>query len=237
MKEEEQAESNIFKVTENIFSGILDIASLFTKTGKALKLLNSKNNINYILILFFVICLCAISILMFSLSIKSISTDNTYGYMIYHDFVDSGIPHLSPFGGAQYQIITADFHDIKYYQHYGRWHQGMDLVPNQKYYQEDSGYLDYKDVLVYATCSGNAKSLVDSAGANYIYLICDGGQYALFFVHNKYNLIEKNHQAKVIAGQPIAVMGNTGNSFGAHVHYAIKDLKTNSFLDPKLFMN
>ena len=30
MKEQEQAELNIFKVTENIFSGILDIASLFT---------------------------------------------------------------------------------------------------------------------------------------------------------------------------------------------------------------
>ncbi len=234
----ENQENNQGNTFSSVFSKGLDIASLFTKTGKVAKVISKVGgSMGPVILVMMIMILCSVCFFVFQSSMQAITTDNTYSYMIYSDFEDSGTPHLSPFGGVEFQQITADFHALDYYNSFGRWHQGIDLVPNAKYYKEDAGYLDYGDVLIYATCSGNAKSLKDSAGANYIYLTCDGNKHALLFVHNKTNLIEMNQQKKVTAGQPIAVMGSTGNSTGAHVHYAIKDLKTNSYIDPKLFMN
>lgn len=198
--------------------------------------LNIKNSLVFISMI--IVILLSTCMGFFQASIKSIITDNTFRPNYYNSgFNNSSTPHLSPFGGVKYQIITADFRDINYYKHFGRWHNGIDLIPNSLYYKEDIGFKKYKDVVIYATCSGKARSLKDSAGAYYIYLICNNSSLAIFFVHNKYNLIELYSEANVIAGDPIAIMGNTGNSFGAHVHYAIKNTKTNIFLDPKIYMN
>ena len=57
------------------------------------------------------------------------------------------------------------------------------------------------------------------------------------FVHNKYNFINPNENVRVFAGQPIAVMGSTGNSTGPHIHYQIKTLETGQILNPISFIN
>jgi murein DD-endopeptidase MepM/ murein hydrolase activator NlpD len=90
---------------------------------------------------------------------------------------------------------------------------------------------------MFATCSGNANSYIDGNGANYITLICDGGKYMAIFVHNKFNFIESGKSVYVIAGQPIAVMGSTGNSTGPHIHYQIKNLETGQILNPFTFID
>lgn len=154
-------------------------------------------------------------------------------------FVDSGIPHNSPFGkkGTEWTYITAGYYDPTYAKYFGHNHTAVDIVPNQAYYQNNIAYQLYKDVIIVATCSGQAKGLVDGNGANYIYLICDGEKYSLLFVHNALNFIKYNEIVHVIAGQPIAVMGSTGNSTGPHVHYQIRDYKTGSTLNPMPFIN
>jgi hypothetical protein len=154
-------------------------------------------------------------------------------------FFDSGIPNNSPFGqpGTTWTYITAGFNDPSYAINFGHSHGAIDIIPNSEYYMNNQAYNKFKDVVMFATCSGNAKSLVDGNGANYIYLVCEGEQYSLIFLHNKKNFIQKGEAVHVIAGQPIAVMGSTGFSTGPHIHYQVRNYKTGQLLNPFDFMN
>lgn len=154
-------------------------------------------------------------------------------------FDNSYSPVHSPFGGIlnQYSIVTSYFHDTNYFNVYHRWHEGMDLIPNNNYYLNNQAYQKRKETVLFATCTGNAISSIDSQGANYIYLLCADNRYAVFYVHNKYNFIPRGEKSLVFAGQPIAVMGSTGNSTGAHVHYAIKDIIISKYINPIVLIN
>lgn len=154
-------------------------------------------------------------------------------------FENNSDPIFSPFGGkiGENTLVTAYFHDLSYYKYFGIWHEGIDLVPSINYYRTNEAYKLYGDVVIFATCSGIARSLRDSAGANYIYLTCNDGLYAVLMVHNKYNFIPLGKTATVIAGQPVAIMGSTGNATGPHVHYAIKDLRSGDYINPLGFIN
>ncbi len=152
-------------------------------------------------------------------------------------FSDKGIPHMSPFGGAgtEYTTITAYYHDPNYYAIYGRWHDAIDMVPNSKYYSENEAFKLTGDVVFFATCSGEAIGKVDKHGANYVDLYCKDSDYRIWYVHNKENFVPYNEKVSVVAGQPIAIMGDTGMSDGAHIHYAI--LKDGKFVDPYPYIN
>ena len=154
-------------------------------------------------------------------------------------FIDSGTPNSNPLGGnnMEYFIVTAGFLDPSYTMSFGRFHYAIDIVPSSNYYEFNQAYKIFNDVVMFATCSGNATSRVDSSGANYIILICEGEEYMAILVHNKYNFISPNESVRVVAGQPIAVMGNTGNSTGPHIHYQIKNLKTGQILNPLSFID
>lgn len=154
-------------------------------------------------------------------------------------FIDSGTPNGSPFGGngLEYTYVTAGFLDPSYTMSFGRFHYAIDIVPSKKYLEYNQAYKRYKDVVMFATCSGDAHSYIDGNGANYITLVCDGGEYMTTFVHNKYNFIKPGNPTHVTAGQPIAVMGSTGYSTGPHIHYQIKNLKTGQILNPISFIN
>jgi murein DD-endopeptidase MepM/ murein hydrolase activator NlpD len=153
-------------------------------------------------------------------------------------FLDSGTPNGSPFGGRglEYSNVTAGFLDPSYTMSFGRFHYAIDIVPSNNYIKFNQAYQKFQDVVMFATCSGNASSYIDGSGANYITLICDGGEYMTIFVHNKYNFISPGKGVHVIAGQPIAVMGSTGNSTGPHIHYQIKSLSTGNILNPLAFI-
>lgn len=147
-------------------------------------------------------------------------------------FVNSGTPQLTPLGDMDNFVVTAYFNDPSYYYFYHRWHKAIDIVPSSSYYKENQAFKLTNEVIIFATCSGMARSLQDSSKANYIYIVCDDEKHAVLIVHNQRNFLALGSEAKVIAGQPIGVMGNTGNSNGAHVHYAVKDLKTGQYIDP-----
>jgi len=154
-------------------------------------------------------------------------------------FIDSGTPNSNPLGGndMEYFNVTAGFLDPSYTMSFGRFHYAIDIVPSSNYFEFNKAYKIFNDVVMFATCSGNATSNLDSSGANYITLICDGDKYMAIFVHNKYNFIGPNESVRVIAGQPIAVMGSTGNSTGPHIHYQIKNLETGQILNPLSFID
>jgi hypothetical protein len=150
--------------------------------------------------------------------------------------LSSNSPWGSPFGTKLDQLITAGFHDHNYFESFRKWHSGIDIIPSDFYYSTDPGYLITHEVIIYATCNGKVKSLVDQAGAKYIYLLCNDKVHAALFVHNKLNLIPKGEYYTVRSGMPIAIMGQSGEAYGAHVHYAIKNIKTGEFFDPLLYI-
>jgi murein DD-endopeptidase MepM/ murein hydrolase activator NlpD len=154
-------------------------------------------------------------------------------------FIDSGTPNGSPLGGngLEYTYVTAGYLDSSYTMNFGRFHYAIDIVPSNNYLEYNQAYMKFKDIVMFATCSGNASSYIDGNGANYITLVCDGGKYMSTFVHNKYNFISPGKGTHVLAGQPIAVMGSTGNSTGPHIHYQIKNLETGQILNPFSFIN
>jgi hypothetical protein len=154
-------------------------------------------------------------------------------------FIDSGTPNGSPFGGEglDYTYITAGFLDPSYTMSFGKLHYAIDIIPSKNYLEYNQAYKRFNDVVMFATCSGEANSYIDGNGANYITLVCDGGKYMTTFVHNKYNFIKQGISTHVTAGQPIAVMGSTGYSTGPHIHYQIKDLNTGKILNPLSFIN
>lgn len=153
------------------------------------------------------------------------------------DFVDTPTPQHSPFGGrgTERTIITSYFHDPNYYRIYGRWHDALDIVPNYDYYRLNKAYKIYGDVIMFATCSGKATGKVDRNGANYIETKCKDGVHTTWHLHNKLNFIPTGETVDVVAGQPIAVMGETGLADGAHIHYTI--LKNGGYVDPLPYLN
>jgi hypothetical protein len=189
-----------------------------------------------------VVCVCTIctSVLPKSPQIQEGATETPEAIANYYapGYMVAGLFQRSPFGGEKMlnTRVTAYFKDPLYYQGFGRWHLGMDIIPSSEYYKTDYAFKVTGQVVMYATCSGMASSLRDNSGANYIYLICDGGKYAVLFVHNNKNFIPLGNKARVIAGQPLAFMGSTGNSTGPHIHYAIRDLETQQYLNPLDFI-
>jgi murein DD-endopeptidase MepM/ murein hydrolase activator NlpD len=136
--------------------------------------------------------------------------------------LDTGFPQGSPFGGRNYDFSqkTAGFYDPAYYAIYGRQHDGLDIVPNSKYYTDNQAYKLTGKVIIFATCSGVAVSKVDGNGALYVSINCrDGNQ--VWLVHNSVNFVP-TEPTQIRAGQPVGVMGETGMADGKHVHYGVR---------------
>jgi len=135
--------------------------------------------------------------------------------------------------------VNAYYKDTEYFKIFRMQHTGLDIIPNDNYYKNNKAYKLIQETVIFATCNGKAKGLVDSYGANYIYLRCNYNSYHLLYVHNKKNFIDYTEQI-VIAGQPIAIMGATGKATGPHLHYEIRQVNSNGSyqtLNPLDFIN
>lgn len=87
------------------------------------------------------------------------------------------------------------------------YHTGIDLVPVDR---------DTSAKLV-APCDCTIIS-VNACGSSYGNHICaKSGNYVFIMAHMRYTPLVKKGQ-KVKKGQQVGIMGNTGNSFGAHLH-------------------
>lgn len=118
----------------------------------------------------------------------------------------------------------------------GTGHNGIDLV--------GAGYtLDYvvahsAGVVVGVRTDINYNT--SSAGGpkiygNYVKIRHDNGMYT-FYAHLKYGSVTVKLNQRVEKGEVIGYMGNTGYSFGAHLHFEVRN-SNNVQIDPTPYIN
>jgi murein DD-endopeptidase MepM/ murein hydrolase activator NlpD len=89
-----------------------------------------------------------------------------------------------------------------------------------------------KGTEIYASKGGTVLKATYHSSYGYYVLIDHGGEISTLYAHCSKLLVSKGD--KVTRGQVIAEVGNTGNSYGAHLHYEVrKDGKTTDPLDKK----
>ena len=116
----------------------------------------------------------------------------------------------------------------------GARHNGIDLV--------GAGYtLDY----VVAHSDGTVVGLVSNINyntsksgrriyGNYVKIKHDNGMYT-FYAHLKYGSVAVKVGDRVTKGQVLGYMGNTGYSFGAHLHFEVRNAN-NVQIDPTTYV-
>lgn len=112
----------------------------------------------------------------------------------------------------------------------GSKHGGIDLV--------GAGYtLDYvvahsagTVVGIVSNCNRNTSKSGQKIYGNYVKIKHDNGMYTLY-AHLKYGTVAVKLNQRVTKGTVLGYMGNTGYSFGAHLHYEVRD-KENRKIDP-----
>ena len=111
-------------------------------------------------------------------------------------------------------------------------HNGIDLV--------GTGYtLDYITAHTEGTVVAvrNNYKTNDRYGCSYgNYVKIKHNGYYTLYAHMKYNSVTVRVGQKVSKGQIIGYMGNTGHSFGAHLHFEVRD-KNDNFINPTAYIN
>ena len=110
-------------------------------------------------------------------------------------------------------------------------HNGIDLV-------------GVSDKTVYAPCDGiiRASTIVDRETdtgntwewGNYVRLDTSDGKYSIFLCHLASRSVVKGQKVK--KGDKLGIMGNTGKSSGAHVHFEVRKKGTSTKVDPASFI-
>jgi murein DD-endopeptidase MepM/ murein hydrolase activator NlpD len=149
------------------------------------------------------------------------------------------IPFKNPLGGTNFNFseVTADYLDKEYEEQFGTQHDGIDIVPTDQYYTESPAYQLSKRIIVFATHNGTVEYNFDQHGANFLVVTNNRNNLRTFYVHLEAAYVKSGDI--VTAGQPIGVMGNTGNSTGTHLHYGIQRRDSQGawrFEDPKIYM-
>ena len=142
----------------------------------------------------------------------------------------------SPFGDSGNFITTASFHDPGYFARFHLTHEGIDLIPSDRYYQTNEAYNTLGQVVVFSTMSGTALSYTDSYGALTVDIVNQEGTIKTVYKHLKQIIMQNG---EVSAGQAVGVMGNTGFSFGEHLHYEVRVNQGGSWIavNPASYIN
>ncbi len=137
-------------------------------------------------------------------------------------FIETNSPLQIPFGGQglEYASITAGFMDPNYYLKFGEIHTGIDLVPNDNYYNNNESYKKYHEAIVYATMTGTARYFVDQNGGLTVEDTNPDGTIKVVEIHMKEVFVKTGDSLK--AGTPVGIMGMTGHATGEHVHFEIR---------------
>ncbi len=97
----------------------------------------------------------------------------------------------------------------KYGRRWGRMHNGIDFAAST-------------GTKIYATDGGTVTFAGYKGSFGYMVIINHGGNYESYYAHCSKLLVKKGD--KVFQGQNIALVGNTGNSTGPHLHFEIRYL-------------
>jgi len=92
--------------------------------------------------------------------------------------------------------------------------------------EETIGAGNYVRVPIVAAAAGVVTSVLDHASyGNYIVILHDNGLRTLY-AHNHRNIVTSG---RIEQGKPIAIMGNTGNSDGPHLHFELRPTNDDQF--------
>lgn len=103
-------------------------------------------------------------------------------------------------------------------------HNGVDIGASKPKVDGDQIVAAYDGVVTIATKSSSA--------GNWIWINHGSGIYTVY-MHNSKMLVSEGQ--KVTKGQVIALMGNTGNSTGTHLHFGVR--VNGVFVNPRLYLS
>lgn len=104
----------------------------------------------------------------------------------------------------------------------GARHNGIDLVGAGYTLDNVVAHSDGEVVGVVANCNRNTSKTGEKIYGNYVKIKHSNGMYT-FYAHLRYGSVAVKVNDKVTKGQVIGAMGNTGYSFGAHLHFEVRN--------------
>lgn len=103
-------------------------------------------------------------------------------------------------------------------------HNGIDIIGDNGL-KNGSGYLDYllahSDGIVVG-CRNDITGYLAGSYGNYVKIKHDNGMFTLY-AHIKCGTVKVKTGDRVSKGQVIGYMGNTGKSYGAHLHFEVRN--------------
>lgn len=117
-------------------------------------------------------------------------------------------------------------------QAYSSTHNGVDIVKQKSSIDSIIAHSD-GTVILLATGKENSKTARGTASYGNYVKIDHGSGYATLYAHLDSVAVKKGQYVK--RGDVIGVMGNTGHSFGAHLHFEVR--KDNKRIDPTPYLN
>lgn len=114
-------------------------------------------------------------------------------------------------------------------------HDGVDLVNTNSKGEHILGWeVAHSDGVVVST-RNNCQGFEQGSYGNYVKLRHDDGYYTLY-AHIAYNTVKVKVGDRVKRGQILGYMGNTGYSFGGHLHFEVRD-RSDVRIDPTPYLD
>lgn len=127
-----------------------------------------------------------------------------------------------PTADIQWPIALGTSKSYSFGQRWGRLHEGIDFTPGN-------------GAPVQAIASGTVRIATESGGAYgvnvYIDHVIDGEMITSHYAHMQHGSLRVSQGEEVEVGDVIGLVGNTGRSFGAHLHFELR-LPNNQAIDP-----
>lgn len=105
-------------------------------------------------------------------------------------------------------------------------HDGEDWAPT--WYKRIAQKALGRKLYILASADGQLSSKTDQYGGLYQDILADDG----LLIRNVHQESFIRYHGRVKAGEPIGIMGSSGNSTGMHTHFAIRSLQTGEWLNP-----
>lgn len=117
----------------------------------------------------------------------------------------------------------------------GASHNGIDLVGAGYTLDYVTAHSDGTVVGIVSNINYNTSKTGQKIYGNYVKIKHDNGMFT-FYAHLKYGSIQVKLNQRVTKGTVLGYMGNTGYSFGAHLHFEVRNA-SNVQIDPTAYLN
>lgn len=111
-------------------------------------------------------------------------------------------------------------------------HKGIDIVKYKSKTCEIKAHTDGQVVMIQTGQKNNKNAKGNASYGNFVKMKHKDGYYTLY-AHLKDVYVKKGDKLK--QGDFVGYMGNTGRSFGAHLHFEVRNTKDNR-IDPTIYL-